>query len=64
MTIRTTEAAREIYPEAEITTTAMPDRLAARHSKNIPEARHEMISGFPIPALATSRLKREYSSNL
>jgi len=61
---RTTEATGEIYPEAEITATAMPDRHDLRHCKNIPEARIEMISGFPIPALATARPKREYSSSM
>ena len=52
------------YPEAAITTSGSPDRRDSCHSKNIPEARREMISGFPIPALATARLKREYSSRM
>jgi len=58
MTIRTTEASQEEYPEAEITVTAIPDRPATCHSNNIPEARREMISGFPHPALATGRRAR------
>jgi len=64
MTIRTTEARQPEYPEAEITATATTDRRASCHSKNIPEARREMISGFPIPALATHRRKREYPSTM
>ena len=32
---RTTEATREIYPEAEITTTTIPDRRTLCHSKII-----------------------------
>jgi len=39
MPLRTTEATREIYPEAEITTTAVRDRHASCHRKNIPGAR-------------------------
>jgi len=58
MTIRTTEASREEYPEAEITVTAIPDRPDTCHSNNIPEARRKMISGFPHPALATGRRAR------
>jgi hypothetical protein len=64
MRLRTTERLQQEYPEAAITTTGSPDRRDSCHSKNIPEARLEMISGFPIPALATARPKREYSSNL
>jgi len=47
------------YPEADITTTATPDRRASYHSNNIPEARREMITGLLIPALATARPKRD-----
>ena len=61
---RTTEASQKEYPEEEITTTAMPDHRDSCHSRNIPEARREKISGFPIPALATHRLKREYSRSM
>ena len=61
MRIRTTERLQPEYPEAEITSTAMPDRHASCHSKNIPEARRDMISGFPNPAVATVRPKRGYS---
>ena len=64
MRIRTTEARQPEYPEAEITTTATTDRRASCHNKNIPEARHEMMSGFLIPVLATGRSKREYSSSM
>jgi len=64
MTIRTTEARQPEYPEAAITTTAMPDRRAIVHSRNIPEARREMISGFPIPVLATLRPKSGYSRRM
>jgi len=64
MTIRTTECLQQEYPEAGITATAMPDRRDSCHSKNIPEPRAEMISGCPNPALATARLKREYSSRM
>jgi len=64
MTIWTTEAIREIYPEAEITATDHTDRRAACHSKNIPESRPAMISGFPIPVLATARPKREYPGSM
>ncbi len=64
MTTRTTEASQQEYPEAEITATATPDRPASFHSKNIPESRREKISGFPIPALATHRRKREYFSSM
>jgi hypothetical protein len=64
MRIRTTERLQPEYPETDIITTATRDRRVSCHSKNIPEARREIISGFPIPALATGRLKREYSSNL
>jgi len=53
MPIRTTEHLQPEYPEAEITATAAADRQASCQSKNIPEARREMISGFPNPALAT-----------
>ena len=59
VTIRTTEASQQEYPEAEITVTATPGREASCHSKYIPEARREMISGFPHPALAMRRPKRE-----
>jgi ribosomal-protein-alanine N-acetyltransferase len=62
MPIRTTEHLQPEYPEAEITSTAAADRQASCHSKNIPEARREMISGFPIPALATVRPKRDNPS--
>jgi hypothetical protein len=55
---------KTIYPEAEITATAATERRASCHSKNIPEARGEMISGFPIPALATVRPKKRYSRKL
>jgi len=61
---RTTEARQQEYPEAEITTTATTDRRASCHSNNIPEARREKISGFPIPALATVRPKRESLSRM
>ena len=64
MRIRTTEARQPEYPEAEITAPASLDRRASRHRKNIPEARHEKISGFPILALATGRPKRGYSSSM
>jgi|GEM_PF-1527024 len=60
MTIRTTEARQLEYPEAEITATAKPDRRDPSHSKHIPEAPLEMISGIPIPVLATRRLKMRY----
>jgi hypothetical protein len=59
MRIRTTEASQKEYPEAEMTTAATPDRRASCHSKNIPEAWREMISGFPNPTLAIERPKRE-----
>ena len=59
MTIPTTEVRPPEYSEAEITTTAMTDHRAFCHSKNISEARLEMISRFPNPALATVRPKRE-----
>ena len=52
------------YPEAEITTTAALDCNKTRHSKNIPEPRLAMISGFSIPVFATIRPKRENSSNM
>jgi len=39
MTDGTTEARQKEYPEAGITTTAMPGRRASCHSKYIPEAR-------------------------
>ena len=55
---RTSEALQPEYPEAEITATATPGREASCHSKNIPEARRKMISGFPHPALATGRRAR------
>jgi len=55
---------KTIYPEAEITATATPDRDDLRHSKIIPEARREMISGFPNPALATVRPKIGYSRKM
>jgi len=64
MTIRTTEAKQQEYPEAEITATAKPDRRDPCHSKNIPEARLEMISRFPIPALATRRPEMRYSRKM
>jgi len=64
MRIRTTERLQPEYPEAEITAPASLDRKASRHSRNISEARHEKISGCPIPALATHRRKREYSSSM
>ena len=44
---------RPEYPEAEITTTVSKDHPDSCHSKNIPEPRPDMISGFPNPALAT-----------
>ena len=62
MRIRTTEATRGIYPEAVITMTAIPDRRSACHSKNIPEARIDMISDSPNPVLATASPRREYCS--
>jgi len=37
MMIRTTERLQQEYPEAKITTTAMPDRQVSCHSRNIPE---------------------------
>ena len=58
MPLRTTEPLKQKYPEAEITATAATDRQASCHSRNIPEARREMISGFPNPALATGRRAR------
>ena len=61
MRIRTTEHLQQEYPEADITTTATPDRRASYHSNNIPEARREMITGLLIPALATARPKRDIS---
>ena len=61
---RTSEASQEVYSEAEITATATPDREASCHSNNIPEARGEMISGFPHPALAMCRPKRENFSSM
>ena len=64
MRIRTTEARQPEYPEAEITPTATSDRRASCHCNNIPEARLEMISGFPKPALATVRPKRENFSSM
>ena len=64
MTIRTTEARQQEYPETAITTTGIPHRRAIVHSRNIPEARREMISGFPIPALATRRQIRGYSRRM
>ena len=64
MPIRTTEASQPEYPEAKITTTAMPDRHDLRHSKMIPEARLEMISGCPNPTLATARPKRENPTSM
>ena len=64
MRIRTTESSQEEYPEADFTSTAKPDRRASFHCKNTPEARLEMISGFPNPALATVRLKRGYSRKM
>jgi hypothetical protein len=64
MTIRTTEATRGIYSEAGITATATPDRRATCHSKNIPETRPDMISGFPNPTLATTRLQKAYFNAL
>ena len=64
MTNRTAEAIREIYPEAGITTTAMPDRHGLRHSKNIPESRSAMISGFPNSEIAAGRPKGGYSRRM
>jgi len=64
MRIRTTEARQPEYPEAEITTTATTDRRASCHSNNIPEARREMISGFPFPAFATVRPQSRYSRKM
>jgi len=52
------------YPEAAITTTATTDCRAPFHSRNIPEPRPDMISGFPNPALATGRPKRRYSRKM
>jgi len=52
---RTTEALKAENPEAGITTTVNLDHRATRHSKNIPEPRHEMISGIPIPARSDRR---------
>jgi hypothetical protein len=62
--IRTTEPIQQEYPEAEIPTTVHLHHQDWSHSKNIPEARREMISGFPNPALATLRRKREYPSKM
>jgi len=64
MTIRTTEASQQEYPETAITTTGIPDRRAIIHSRNIPEARRDMISGFPNPVLATLRPKSGYSRKM
>jgi len=61
---RTSEASQEVYSEAEITETATPGREASCHSNNILEARSEMISGFPHPALAMCRPKRENLSSM
>ena len=58
MSMRTAESLQQEYPEAEITATAMPDRRAFCHSKNIPEARVAMIFSFPTPVIATSRRMR------
>ena len=62
--IRTTEHLQQEYPEAEIPTTVHLHHQDWSHSKNIPEARREMIFGFPNPALATLRRKREYPSKM
>ena len=61
---RTAEALKQKYPEAEITATASPDRRASCHSKNIPEARLEMIFGFLSPALAITRRQQIYFNAL
>jgi hypothetical protein len=47
MPLRTTEASQQEYPEAGITASATPDHQVSCHSKNIPETRLKMISGFP-----------------
>ena len=62
--IRTTEPIQQEYPEAEIPTTVHLHHQDWSHSKNIPEARREMIFGFHNPALATLRRKREYPSKM
>ena len=64
MQIRTAEASQPEYPEAEITAAAKPDRRASFHSKNIPEARLEVMSVFPNRVLASVRPKREDRSNM
>jgi len=64
MTIRTTEAIQQEYPETAITTTGLPDPRAIIHSRNIPEARRDMISGFANPVLATLRPKSGYSRKM
>ena len=64
MPLRPSEALQPEYPEAEITATATPGREASCHSKNIPEARREMISGFHVPALAMRRPRRESFSSM
>jgi hypothetical protein len=64
MRLQTTEASQKEYPEAAITPTAAPDRQAFCHSRNIPEARPDMITDFPIRALATGRPKRKYSRKM
>jgi len=53
-------AAREGIPSEHTN----PSGFRPLHAKNIPESRPEMISGFPIPALATSRPKRGYSRKM
>ncbi|MFA6271189.1 MAG: hypothetical protein WC657_08360 [Candidatus Paceibacterota bacterium] len=58
MRIRTTARWQQEYPEAAITMTGSPDRQALCHSRNIPEARIEMMPCFPHSVISTGRQKR------
>ena len=53
---------KTMYPDAKITATALLDRRASLHSKNIPEPRPEKMCGFPNPGFAIRRQKRQHTN--